>query len=111
MKTKMEKVRTGTKIGAAIGGIAFLFFGLVPGFYFGSYGALLVMKHLFGHAVEPTLVVRMFTAVGALLGLACIGSVSVVVGSILGTVTGYAAAAATKPAAALPPVESKVIAR
>lgn len=111
MKTRMEKVRMGTKVGAALGGIAFLFFGLVPGFYFGSYGSLLVMKHLLGHAVEPTVLVRMVTAVGAMLGVACIGSVSIVIGSIMGTVSGYAVAAVTAPAEGLKPAESEVKAR
>ncbi|MEW5746990.1 MAG: hypothetical protein AB1805_16295 [Nitrospirota bacterium] len=108
MKTKMQKVRMGTKIGAAVGGLAFLFFGLIPGFYFGSYGSLLVMKHLLGHSVEPSLLVRMVVAVGSVLGIVSTGSVSIVIGSILGTVGGYAVAAVTEPAAAAKPAGSEV---
>ncbi len=98
MRARKEMVRMGTKIGAALGAIAFLIFGLVPGFYFGSYGTLVVLKHLMGGPVEPTVLVRMIVAVGILLGVVCIGSVSIVVGSILGTGLGYLVEAVTAPA-------------
>lgn len=90
----------GTKIGAALGGLVCLTFGLLPGFYFGSYGALVVLKHLVGGPVEPTVPVRMIVAVGIILGIACIASVSIVVGSILGTVLGYLVEALTSPTVA-----------
>jgi len=97
MKARKEMVRMGTKIGAALGAAAFLAFGLVPGFYFGSYGSLMVVQHLMGHA-EPTVIVRMIVAVGILLGIVCIGSVSIVMGSIVGTGMGYLVEAASAPA-------------
>jgi hypothetical protein len=98
MKTRKEMVRMGTKIGAAVGALAFLVFGVVPGFFFGSYGSLLVMRHLMGGPVDPTVLVRMVVAVGIVLGIVCIGSVSIVAGSILGTGLGYVIEAATAPA-------------
>ncbi|HEX8947452.1 MAG TPA: hypothetical protein VF790_00745 [Dissulfurispiraceae bacterium] len=98
MKARKEMVRMGTKIGATLGGIAFLIFGLVPGFYFGSYGSLVVMRHLMGGPVEPTVIVRMVIAAGILLGIVCIASVSIVVGSIVGTALGYLVEAAAAPA-------------
>ncbi len=73
---------------------------MIPGFFFGSYGTLVVLKHLMGGPVEPTVIVRMIVAVGILLGIVCIGSVSIVVGSILGTGMGYLVEAVSKPAAA-----------
>ena len=97
MKARKEMVRMGTKIGATLGGIAFLIFGLIPGFYFGSYGTLVVLKHLMGGPVEATVLVRMVVAVGILLGIVCIASVSIVVGSILGTGLGYLVEAVTSP--------------
>lgn len=97
MKARKEMVRMGTKIGAAIGGLAFLVFGLVPGFYFGSYGSLMVIQHLMGSQVEPSVMVRMIVAVGILLGIVCIGSVSIVMGSILGTGLGYLVEAVSRP--------------
>ena len=100
MRARKEMVRVGTKIGAAMGGIAFLIFGLIPGFYFGSYGALVVITHLMGGPVEPTVIVRLVIAAGIMLGIFCIGSVSIVVGSIVGTALGYLVEAATSPAEA-----------
>lgn len=100
MRARKEMVRVGTKIGAVMGGIAFLIFGLIPGFYFGSYGALVVMKHLLGGPLEPTVIVRLAAAVGIMLGIFCIGSVSIVVGSIIGTALGYLVEAITAPAEA-----------
>ena len=38
---KNESVKTGMKIGVTVGGIVFLVFGIMPGFYFGSYGSLI----------------------------------------------------------------------
>ena len=55
---KNATVKAGTKIGAALGGLVFLVFGIVPGFYFGSYGTLIMLQHLMGGTVEPTLLVR-----------------------------------------------------
>jgi len=95
MKARKEMVRMGTKIGAAIGGLVFLAFGLIPGFYFGSYGSLVVLKHLMGGPVEPTVLVRMIVAVGIMLGIVCIAFVSIVIGSILGTALGYMVEALT----------------
>lgn len=97
MKARKEMVRMGTKIGAALGGVAFLIFGIIPGFYFGSYGAVIVLKHLMGGPVEPTVLIRMFVAVGILLGVVCVASVSIVVGAIGGTAMGYLVEALTAP--------------
>src|SRR5512139_4214863 len=86
---RTNTMKVGTKIGAAIGGLVFLVFGIVPGFYFGSYGTLLVLSHLAGKAVEPTTIVRMLTVVGIMLGIFCIGAVSIVLGSVFVTAMGY----------------------
>ncbi|MCK7510406.1 MAG: hypothetical protein MZV70_44390 [Desulfobacterales bacterium] len=70
-----DMVRTGTKVGAALGGLAFVVFGIIPGYHFGSYGTLLMLKHLLGEAVEPTIFVRLAVAVGIVFGIACMASV------------------------------------
>lgn len=94
-----EGARVGRKIGAIAGAILFLVFGLVPGFYFGSFGALAALNHLFGHSVEPTVLVRMVIVLGALLGLFCMASVSIVLGAVTGTMLGIVADAfSAKPA-------------
>src|SRR5512135_2473324 len=85
---KEERKRTmkvGTKIGAALGAIVFMVFGIVPGFYFGSYGALVLMSRLAGGPVEPTTIVRMVTVVGVILGIFCGAAVSIVLGAVFGT--------------------------
>jgi hypothetical protein len=86
---KNETVKTGMKIGATVGGLVFLAFGIMPGFYFGSYGTLILLQKLSGGAVEPTLIVRALVVMGIVVGIACAAAVSLVVGGLLGTAMGY----------------------
>ncbi len=90
---KNETVKSGMKIGATIGGLVFLVFGIMPGFYFGSYGTLILLQKLMGGAVEPTLFVRAAIVMGIVVGIACAAAVSIVVGGLLGTVAGLAVSA------------------
>ena len=98
---KNETVKTGMKIGATVGGLVFLVLGIVPGFYFGSYGTLILLQKLMGGTVEPTLVVRAVIVMGIAVGIACAAAVCIVVGGLLGTALGYivSPAAASKKAA------------
>ncbi len=105
MKARKEMVRMGTKVGAALGGIAFLVFGIVPGFYFGSYGTLVLLNHLFGGPLQATVLVRIAVAMGVLVGITCIASVSIVVGAIFGTMVGYLTEALSSAARAKAPAE------
>jgi len=92
MKTeRTESMRVGRKIGAILGGLAFLAVGIVPGFYFGSFGTLMLLSKLTGGPMEPGILVRMMVVVGTVVGIFCIGAVSVVTGSIIGTALGYVA--------------------
>src|SRR5512140_3781995 len=86
---RKRTMKVGTKIGAALGAIVFLVFGIIPGFYFGSYGTLLLLSRLFGGPVEGTTIVRMITVVGIMMGLFCIAAVSIVLGSVFGTALAY----------------------
>ena len=86
---RTNTMKVGTKIGAAIGVVAFLVFGIIPGVYFGSYGTLMLLSHLAGGPVEASTVVRMITVVGTLVGVFCTGTVSIVLGSVFGTSLGY----------------------
>ena len=88
-ETRKNRMKVGMKIGAALGSLVFLVFGIVPGFYFGSYGTLVLLSHLAGGPVEPTTIVRMITVVGIVIGIFCIGAVSIVLGSVFGTALGY----------------------
>jgi hypothetical protein len=86
---KNETVKAGMKIGATVGGLVFLVFGIMPGFYFGSYGTLILLQKLMGGTVEPTLFVRATIVMGIMVGIACAAAVSLVVGGLLGTAMGY----------------------
>jgi len=86
---RTNTMEVGTKIGAGLGVLAFLVFGIIPGFYFGSYGTLALLSHLAGGPVEPTTIIRMLTVVGIMLGIFCVGAVNIVLGSVFGTAMGY----------------------
>ncbi len=92
---KNETVKAGMKIGAAVGGLVFLVFGIMPGFYFGSYGTLILLQKLMGGTVEPTLFVRAAVVMGVVVGIACAAAVSIVVGGLLGTAMGFIVSAPT----------------
>jgi uncharacterized membrane protein len=87
---RKRTMKVGTKIGAALGAIVFAVFGILPGFYFGSYGALMLMSRLAGGPVEPTTIVRMVTVVGVALGIFCGAAASIVLGSVFGTALAWA---------------------
>ena len=86
---KNDTIKAGMKIGATIGGLVFLVLGIVPGFYFGSFGTLILLQKLMGGTVEPTLFVRAAIVIGIVIGIACSAAVSLVVGGLLGTALGY----------------------
>ena len=90
---KNETVKTGMKIGSTVGGLVFLVFGIMPGFYFGSYGTLILLQKLMGGTVEPTLLVRAVIVMGIVVGIACAAAVSIVIGGLLGTLLGYVVSA------------------
>lgn len=106
MKARKDIVRMGTKVGAALGGIAFLIFGIIPGFYLGSYGTLVLINHLFGGALQATALLRVAIAAGTILGITCVAFASIVVGAIFGTAVGYASEAVTSLAKAKAPAEA-----
>ncbi len=98
---RMNTLRIGRNIGATLGGIVFLAFGIVPAFYFGSFGTVSLLSHLMGGPVDAGIIVRMLTVVGIILGMVCTASVSIIVGAVLGTGLAYvtdAVASALKPA-------------
>lgn len=86
---KNETVKIGSKIGATVGGLTFLTFGILPGFHFGGFGTLILLQKLTGAAIEPTLIVRAIMVMGIIVGIACAATVCLVVGSLLGTLGGY----------------------
>jgi len=85
---KNETIKTGMKIGATVGGLVFVVAGIVPGFYFGSFGTLILLQKIMGGTVEPTLFVRAAIVMGIGVGIACAATVCIVVGGLLGTAMG-----------------------
>jgi len=81
------------KIGATVGGLVFLAFGIMPGFYFGSYGTLILLQKLMGGAVDPTLFARAAIVMGIMVGISCAAAVCLVVGGLMGTAIGFIVAA------------------
>lgn len=90
---KNETVKAGMKIGATVGGLVFLVSGIMPGFYFGSFGTLMLLQKLMGGSVEPTLFVRAAVVMGITVGIVCAATVSIVAGGLIGTVAGYVVSA------------------
>jgi hypothetical protein len=67
--------------------------GIVPGFYFGSFGTLILLQKIMGGTVEPTLFVRAAVVMGIAVGIACAATVCIVVGGLLGTAMGFVVSA------------------
>lgn len=88
-RARREVLSMGSKIGGVIGAIAFLFFGLVPGFYFGSYATLIILSKLLGGPLKASVVINILVAMGIILGISCIAAAFIVVGAIFGTAVGY----------------------
>jgi len=82
-------LKAGRNIGAVIGAVAFLAVGLAPGFYFGSYGTIVLLSHFLGEALQGSVLVRMAVVVGTIMGIVCMASVSIVVGALAGTAIGW----------------------
>jgi hypothetical protein len=80
--------RLPTYVGAAIGFVAFLFFGLLPGTLYGSHMGLVMVEALFGMHVEPTLFTKFVTGGGMLLGVVTVLFFFLVIGSVLGAFVG-----------------------
>ncbi len=86
---KNETVKAGMKIGAVVGGILWVVFGIMAGFYFGSYGTLIILQKLMGGTVSPSLFVRAVIVAGSVVGIATTATVSIVTGGLVGTAMGF----------------------
>ena len=91
-KMKSANVKTGMKIGTMVGGLVFAVFGIMPGFFFGSYGTLILLQKVMG-TVEPTLFVRAAVLCGIVIGIASAAVVSLVIGGLAGMALGYVVSA------------------
>ncbi|MCC6747604.1 MAG: hypothetical protein IT371_08105 [Deltaproteobacteria bacterium] len=79
----------GTYVGSGLGLVAFLLLGAVPALLFGGYAGLMMAHLIVGAGPEPSILARVLTGGGMLLGLAAVGFLFLVAGAFLGTVVGY----------------------
>jgi predicted nucleotidyltransferase len=74
-----QAVNAGRKRGAVLGVLAFLAAGLVPGFSFGSYAALILSAHMTGHPPAPGWMAGSLAAAGGLVGAVTVAAISLIV--------------------------------
>ncbi len=78
-----------TWFGAGVAFVAFLLTGAVPALVYGGYMGLMTANILFGHPVEPPLLLRAMAGGGMALGFVATMFLYVVVGAAIGE--GFAA--------------------
>jgi hypothetical protein len=76
-----------TFTGSALGFIAFLLVGAIPGLLYGGYLGLMMTGALFGVPVKATILAKIITGGGMLLGLLATLFFFLVLGAIAGTAT------------------------
>lgn len=90
MKTKNNQtVKTGMMVGAILGGLAFLVFGIIPGFEYSGLMVLALLSKITGDPLEMTLGIRMIVMLGVLVGSLCLATLAIVAGSVAGTGSAY----------------------
>ncbi len=85
-----KAIKAGRNIGAVGGAVFFLLFGLLPGFYFGSYVTLVLLSAFNGGPVEPTIATRLIVIVGSILGVVSTAALCIALGALAGTALSYA---------------------
>lgn len=96
MTTRRNLTLMPTWLGAAIGFVAYLVLGALPGLLYGGYAGLAMYGVLFGNPGEPTLLARLVTGGGMVLGLLACLFFFLVAGAFLGTLAGLPFAAALR---------------
>jgi hypothetical protein len=82
--TRKNTSKTFTLVGAGIGLVAFLAFGLLPSVLYGGYAGVMLAGGIFGTPVDASFVVRAFIVGGMVIGVAAAGSLFAVVGAAAG---------------------------
>lgn len=79
----------GITIGAFVGGIIFLLFGLVHAVHAGSFSIILLLSKLQGRPVEPSLFVRFMVAVAIVASIVIWTAVAMLLGGAVGGTVEY----------------------
>lgn len=82
-------MNVGMKIGALLGGIVFLAIGLTPAYQYGQYGTKYLLSTLLGSPLNPTIGVNVIMGAGLILAFVSLCFLSIVLGSVAGTATGF----------------------
>lgn len=77
-----------TYIGAGLGFLAFALIGAIPGVLYGGYMGMVMANALFGHVDEASMVARMVTGGGMVLGVLATAFFFLVAGAFAGTLAG-----------------------
>lgn len=77
-----------TYVGAAIGFIAFIVIGAIPGMLYGGYMGLVMAGTILGTPIEPSIISKAMVGGGILLGLIATLFFFLVIGANLGALTG-----------------------
>lgn len=86
-------------IGAGLGFLGFLLLGAVPGTLYGGYMGLALSSVLLGSAGEPSLMARVITGGGMVMGLLAALVMFLIAGAVLGTLIGLPFARSLRRAA------------
>lgn len=88
MSSRNHVVLLPTYVGAALAFLAYIAVGAVPGILYGGYMGLAMSGALFGQLAEPTVLVRVITGGGMILGLCASLFFFLVAGAFGGTLLG-----------------------
>jgi predicted nucleotidyltransferase len=86
---RREILRRGRNMGALYAAVLSFTLGIIPAFYFGGYGALILLSKFSPPPVEPVFTVRFLITLGALIGLVIISIIVIGTGALAGTVLAY----------------------
>lgn len=97
-KRRKSPVTIGREVGTIIGGIGFVYIGLLYGVVYGGYLGLVVAKALFGTPIPPSIWARGLTFLGITLGVVTSAALFIGAGAALGAGVGYLFALALQEA-------------
>lgn len=79
------KAALSTKIGAGVGFVVFLVVGAIPSLLYGAYMGLMVAGSILGPQTAESILWRVITGGGMLLGFGATLSLFLVIGAVVGT--------------------------
>lgn len=87
-KRRKSPVAIGREVGTIVGGIGFVYIGLLYGVVYGGYLGLIVARALFGTPIPPSIWARGLTVLGITLGVITSAALFIGIGAALGRALG-----------------------